>query len=66
VFGLSLNTTERGLERVFGEFGEIKQITIVYDARVWKKKQRKPFIFLLQLCLCVDPQVSWFWLHHVQ
>ncbi|VDM38534.1 unnamed protein product [Toxocara canis] len=31
VFGMSLNTTERDLKRIFGEYGEIETVQLVYD-----------------------------------
>uniref|UniRef100_F1LA85 Transformer-2 protein beta n=1 Tax=Ascaris suum TaxID=6253 RepID=F1LA85_ASCSU len=31
VFGMSLNTSERDLKRIFGEYGEIETVQLVYD-----------------------------------
>ena len=31
VFGMSLSTTERDLKRIFGDYGEIETVQLVYD-----------------------------------
>ncbi len=34
VFGLSLRTREEDLERLFGKYGRLDKVTVVYDRRV--------------------------------
>ena len=60
IFGLSSQTDERNLRRLFSKFGRINNISLVYDRGVW----------MTAICECreytlffLDGSFSWFWLH---
>jgi len=46
VFGMSLHTTERDLKKIFGEYGEIDTVQIVYD-RISRRSRGFGFVYFM-------------------
>ena len=60
IFGLSSQTEERNLRRIFSKYGRINNISLVYDRGVWTKSVEECVYWML---IFLDGSFSRFWLH---